>query len=759
MNNSREVPYETLGEDKYQRIQIKLNLPSIEDKEYPKISIVTPLYNRYNFVMLMIRNYEAINYPRHKIEWVILDDSDCKDFHKNDKYDLRVLLNYIKNKNGEVNEKFNEEEFFKKNGEKLFVPNIKYFKLDKHVPLGKKRNLLGKLSLGEYIVHMDDDDFYPALSVVSRIRTLLMFEKNYKEDFMVGCSKVNCFDLISHAEFEAYDSDEYGCAKTISESTMAYSKRFFNKQSFNDNDTMTECLNFMKDRYSFVVRMPSSFVVTQLSHNSNITNRRMNENNYTNNYFLKSLNAYDDALITELKAKVLAKIELYRKILSIVYTKDAQQFFKEYDSKKCEDPDKKLILSNPMIIDFRKNLLDLRSKKHEKGLKRICYYCGPGEYYRFTSTWSPNSKIIGGSEESVINLSNELKKYGYSVDIYAVLDDNFDYISFNKDSRKDSRNDNGVINYYPYWEWIPEEYYDVCIIWRDPTNCKKEINASLILLDLHDYIENRDTFKGLPEKVKIMAKSEFHRNNIKKFVKNNNEIVVIPNGIKPFDEEIVNKKINEEKKVIKLVCTSSPDRCLIALLNLSEKIKKEIKDKIIKIYWAYGFKSGINQGGLEVSVNPVVINYLKEVKEKMNVQENFINLDRLSQKEINDLYLDCDYYVYGTFFPEIDCISMSKAISAGCIPIVTPVGALKEKILKNDIELINEEEILEKLKYSLDKSVSGELFEKWSDKIISSIKNEEKFDKSLKEKIDKNYSIQVVGEKWLKEIFQEKIIQ
>lgn len=741
MENSREVPYEVLGEDKYQRMQIKLLLPSMEDKDYPRISIVTPLYNRYNFVMLMIRNYEAINYPRHKIEWVILDDSDCENFHKNDKYDLRVLLNYIKSKNGEVNEKFSED-FFKKNNERVFSSNIKYFKLNKHVPLGKKRNLLGRLSLGEYIVHMDDDDFYPALSVVSRIRTLLMFKNNYKEDFMVGCSKVNCFDLISHAEFEAYDSDGNGNGRTISESTMAYSKRFFNKQSFNDDDTMTECLNFMKDRYSNVVRMPSSFVVTQFSHNSNITNRRMNENNYSNNYFLKSLSAYDDALITELKAKVLVKIELYRKILSIVHMKDAQQFFREYDSNKCSDPDRKLILSNPMIMDFRKNLLDLKSKKHEKGLKRVCYYCGPGDYYKFTSTWSPNSRKLGGSEESVINLSNELRKYGYSIDIYCLLDDNFV-------QEKNQEKTIGRVNYYPYWEWIPEEYYDICIIWRDPTNCKREINAEKIFLDLHDYIENKDMFKGLSEKVNVMVKSEFHKNNVKKFIKN--EIFVIPNGIKPFDLKLREKF--KEKEIIKLVCTSSPDRCLIALLNLSELIKKEFSSKNVKIYWAYGFKAGINEGGLEASVNPIIVNYLKEVKERMKIQENFVNLDRLSQEEINDLYLSCDYFVYGTFFPEIDCISMSKAISAGCIPIVTPMGSLKEKIIPSFKEEINEEGIIEKLKYTFDKSVSGELFEKWANKIIESIRNGESFDESLKKRIDENYSIETVGKKW------EQIIQ
>ena len=41
--------------------------------ELPSVSILTPVYDRNKFLNLMILNMELINYPKDKLEWVILD--------------------------------------------------------------------------------------------------------------------------------------------------------------------------------------------------------------------------------------------------------------------------------------------------------------------------------------------------------------------------------------------------------------------------------------------------------------------------------------------------------------------------------------------------------------------------------------------------------------------------------------------------------------------------------------------------------------
>ncbi len=53
-----------------------LNLPSLSDELCPTVTVVTPTYNRHDNFEIAIRNYKNFNYPRDKLQWIILDDSD-----------------------------------------------------------------------------------------------------------------------------------------------------------------------------------------------------------------------------------------------------------------------------------------------------------------------------------------------------------------------------------------------------------------------------------------------------------------------------------------------------------------------------------------------------------------------------------------------------------------------------------------------------------------------------------------------------------
>ena len=46
--------------------------------ELPYISICTPTYNRNNFIPLMLSNLAKMDYPKHKLEWIIDDDGTDK---------------------------------------------------------------------------------------------------------------------------------------------------------------------------------------------------------------------------------------------------------------------------------------------------------------------------------------------------------------------------------------------------------------------------------------------------------------------------------------------------------------------------------------------------------------------------------------------------------------------------------------------------------------------------------------------------------
>ena len=111
-----------LRKGKFREVQIvthpngsmDLVLPEIPEKELreilPSVSIVTITKDRGAFAGLMLYNWMNIKYPRDKLEWVILDDSEDRSV-----YDL---ADYIPQDD----------------------PHIKYVHLDKWYPVAEKRN-------------------------------------------------------------------------------------------------------------------------------------------------------------------------------------------------------------------------------------------------------------------------------------------------------------------------------------------------------------------------------------------------------------------------------------------------------------------------------------------------------------------------------------------------------------------------------------------------------------------------------------------
>jgi hypothetical protein len=208
-----------------------LRLPPYEDKDLPPVSIVTITYNRKKIFANAIRNFQIINYPSDKLEWIIVDDSD-------DNNSLSSIL---------------PED-----------SRIKYYKLktDGRLFIGKKRNFGIEHSSHNYIVFMDDDDYYYPFSVYARIATLL----TYREYSLVGVAKVDIYDAKN--KFSA----RVGKGTYISEASMGFRRSFFNERKFKEENTPEgEGYYFCKDRYDKIITIPSCFNLIAITHNSNYT--------------------------------------------------------------------------------------------------------------------------------------------------------------------------------------------------------------------------------------------------------------------------------------------------------------------------------------------------------------------------------------------------------------------------------------------------------------------------------------------------------
>ena len=83
------------------------------------------------------------------------------------------------------------------------IEQIKYFRQEKKMALGEKRNFMHSKVKGTIIVYMDDDDYYPPERVSHAVETLT---KN-REAMCVGASEIYVY--FKHIQ-QMYQSGPYG---------------------------------------------------------------------------------------------------------------------------------------------------------------------------------------------------------------------------------------------------------------------------------------------------------------------------------------------------------------------------------------------------------------------------------------------------------------------------------------------------------------------------------------------------------------------
>jgi glycosyltransferase involved in cell wall biosynthesis len=212
-----------------------LKLPDMSYDELPCVSIVTPTFERRKFFPLALYNFRHFDYPSKKLEWIIIDDS--------------------------VQDERTIEDIIPKD------PRIRYLRIEGNktrLTVGQKRNIGAQYAKYPYIVHMDDDDYYPPESILARIKTLLKYQQKGIE--CVGCSEYGIYNLIENVSSMASDGP-----LSLSEASMAYTKQFWEKQKFVENEIQAEYRSFMANRFHKCMDIPYEFVLIAMSHNQNLT--------------------------------------------------------------------------------------------------------------------------------------------------------------------------------------------------------------------------------------------------------------------------------------------------------------------------------------------------------------------------------------------------------------------------------------------------------------------------------------------------------
>jgi hypothetical protein len=220
--------------------------PILQRDECPPISIVTLTYNRRKFFDLGCHNIMASDYPKGKIEWIIVEDSDDPMEGASD------LIAAV--------------------AEKADAIRIVYVPLAKKTSVASKRNIGVKKATADIVLMMDDDDHYPETSFRRRVAWLL---KHPWKPRAVAATTIACYDLVKG--ISAVNAPPMGIplGQRISEATLTFYKSWWEAKGFPTAVQVGEGEEFLAGREADVLEIPPQQVIVAFSHGKNVSSRRI----------------------------------------------------------------------------------------------------------------------------------------------------------------------------------------------------------------------------------------------------------------------------------------------------------------------------------------------------------------------------------------------------------------------------------------------------------------------------------------------------
>ena len=190
------------------------------------VSIIVPTFNRAKFSKLISLNISSQDYPLIK-EIVIADDGDDEE---------RLSLD---------------------------VPyTVLYYRVGR-MSIGDKRNFLITKCEGEYIAHMDTDDFYSPSFLSSSIFNLIKSGKNIS-----GSSDMLMMDTATEKNY----LQRCLYLDMLNEATMVFRRSFGLKHKFS-NSNSAEGIAFLTGSLNEIYETPIHDIMVCLAHEKNTVNK------------------------------------------------------------------------------------------------------------------------------------------------------------------------------------------------------------------------------------------------------------------------------------------------------------------------------------------------------------------------------------------------------------------------------------------------------------------------------------------------------
>jgi len=192
----------------------------------PFVSICTPTYNRRRFIPFIIKCYQAQNYPKELMEWIVIDDGTDP-----------------------VDDLFEG------------VQGVKYFYQEEKMKLGKKRNYMHSKAKGDIIVYMDDDDYYPP----ERVNHVVNKLRSQPKAYACGSSAIY---IYFYKQKEIYLFGPYGPSHATA-GTFGFWRKLLKETSYEDDAEMAEEKHFPKNYTIPFVQLNPMKSILVFAHDAN----------------------------------------------------------------------------------------------------------------------------------------------------------------------------------------------------------------------------------------------------------------------------------------------------------------------------------------------------------------------------------------------------------------------------------------------------------------------------------------------------------
>lgn len=438
-------------------------------------------------------------------------------------------------------------------------------------------------------------------------------------------------------------------------------------------------------------------------------------------------------------------VERRDKIANLVdYQKDMKAVARIVRKVKDEPTKLKGLLDNmpkdladsPVVIGARHSL----KEKKVWPKKSMAIYCGTSPL----GIWGPWSleQGIGGSEEAVVRLSEELRLQGWSVTVYATPGENAgDYQGVKPFVLRTAYDvDNSCVSWKQFWEFNPEDEFDVLVAWRMPSFFDSEIKARKKYLWLHDVMEKEEfTDERLKNLDKVIVLSKYHRSLFPMLPKE--KVFLSANGITAADFD----GISEQRDPHRIIYMSSHIRGLALLYDIWPDVRRAVPDATLDIY--YGWESYVNMNHSNPGNQPGGMAWMRMMQTWCDKLDGVTDHGKIGQTEIVQEIFKSGVWAYPCPFPEIFCITALKAQAGGAIPVSSDFAALDETVqFGQKIHMIQKDE--DQPVGSWDKKE----VKKYKDALIDTLKHPEKYNRTEMERWGREQSWAKVASQWSEEM-------